>query len=79
MALSIAFYREIDILIVFFLLCYAYLTSMIFAKYSSFPKEMNMSQGILIAISFMLPPVLLIFIPLFYSRSIKKLNALLND
>ncbi|WP_375587550.1 ABC transporter permease [Flagellimonas aurea] len=58
MALSISFYREIDILIVFFLLCYAYLTSMIFAKYSSFPKEMNMSQGILIAISFMLPPVL---------------------
>jgi hypothetical protein len=78
-ALSISFFKEIDILIVFLLLCYAYLTTIIFAKYSSFPNEMNMSQGILIAISFMFPPILLIFIPLFYSQSIKKLNTVLND
>lgn len=78
-ALSISFFIEIDILIVFLLLCYAYLTTIIFAKYSSFPDEMNMSQGILIAISFMFPPILLIFIPLFYSQSIKKLNTILND
>ena len=78
-ALSISFFKEIDILIVFILLCYAYLTTIIFAKYSSFPNEMNMSQGILIAISFMFPPILLIFIPLFYSQSVKKLNTVLND
>ena len=78
-ALSISFFEEIDILIVFILLCYAYLTTIIFAKYSSFPNEMNMSQGILIAISFMFPPILLIFIPLFYSQSVKKLNTVLND
>ncbi|MEZ4874895.1 MAG: ABC transporter permease [Flavobacteriaceae bacterium] len=78
-ALSISFFREIVILIVFLLLCYAYLTTIIFAKYSSFPNEMNMSQGVLIAISFMFPPILLIFIPLFYSQSIKKLNTILND
>jgi hypothetical protein len=77
--LSISFFKEIDILIVFLLLCYAYLTTIIFAKYSSFPNEMNMSQGILIAISLMFPPILLIFIPLFYSQSIKKLNTILND
>ena len=78
-ALSISFFEEIDILIVFILLCYAYLTTIIFAKYSSFPNEINMSQGILIAISFMFPPILLIFIPLFYSQSVKKLNTVLND
>jgi len=78
-ALSIAFFKEIDILILFFLLCYAYLITIIFAKYSYFPNEMNMSQGILIATSFMFPPILLIFIPLFYSQSIKKLNTILND
>ena len=78
-ALSISFFKEIDILIVFILLFYAYLTTIIFAKYSSFPNEMNMSQGILIAISFMFPPILLIFIPLFYSQSVKKLNTVLND
>ena len=78
-ALSISFFKEIDILIVFILLFYAYLTTIIFAKYSSFPNEMNISQGILIAISFMFPPILLIFIPLFYSQSVKKLNTVLND
>ncbi len=77
--LGILFFNQIDILIVFILLCYAYLTTIIFAKYSSFPNEMNMSQGILITISFMFPPILLIFIPLFYSQSIKKINTVLND
>ncbi|MGS0526982.1 ABC transporter permease [Zobellia nedashkovskayae] len=77
--LGILFFNQIDILIVFILLCYAYLTTIIFAKYSSFPNEMNMSQGILIATSFMFPPILLIFLPLFYFQSIKKLNVVLND
>jgi len=76
--LSISFFREIDILIIFILLCYAYLTAIVLAKYSSFPNEMNMSQGILIAISFMFPPILLVFIPLFYSQSVKKLNTVLQ-
>jgi len=78
-ALSISFFREIDILIVFLLLCYSYLTTIIFAKYSSFPNEMNMSQIILIGLSFIFPPILLMFIPLFYSQSIKKLNTILHD
>ncbi len=78
-ALSISFFNQIDILIVFLLLSYVYLTTIIFAKYSTFPNEMNMSQGILIAISFMFPPMLFIFIPLFYLQSIKKLNTILND
>ena len=77
--LGFSFFNQIAILIVFILLCYAYLTAIVFAKYSSFPIEMNMSQGILFAISFMFPPILLLFIPLFYSQSIKKLNAVLND
>lgn len=78
-ALSISYYKEIHIVITFFLLCYAYLSSIIFAKYSSFPNEMNMSQGVLIAVSFVFPPMLIINIPLFYSQSIKKLNTILND
>ena len=77
--LGISFFNQIDILIVFIFLCYAYLTTIIFAKYSSFANEMNMSKVILIGLSFMFPPILLIFIPLFYSQSIKKLNTILND
>ncbi len=78
-ALSVSFFKEIDILIVFLLLCNLYLIAIIFAKYSSFPNEMNMSQGILIVSSMLFPPIILIFIPLFYSQSIKKLNTILND
>jgi len=79
LTLGSVFFNQIDILIVFILLCYVYLSTMIFAKYSSFPNEMNMSQGILIGLSLMFPPILLILIPLFYSQSIKKLNIILND
>ena len=78
-ALGISFFDQLDVLIIFILLCYAYLATMIFAKYSAFPNTMNMSQGILIAISFMFPPVLVVIAPLFYSQSIKKLNTVLND
>jgi hypothetical protein len=77
--LAVYFFDEINILIIFFLLCNSYLTAIILAKYSSFPNEMNMLQGILITISLMFPPMLFIIIPLFYSQSIKKLNTVLND
>ncbi len=77
--LGFSFINQIDILIVFILLCYAYLTTIIFAKYSSFPNEMSISQGILIGLSLVFPPILILFIPLFYSQSIKKLNTILND
>ena len=78
-ALGISFFNFLDLLILFILLCYAYLTTIVFAKYSSFPHEMSISQGVLIAASFMFPPLLLVFIPIFYSQSIKKLNTVLND
>jgi hypothetical protein len=77
-ALSIFFFNEVDILLLFFLLCYLYLVTIIVAKYSSFPNEMNITQGILIAVSFMFPPLLLLVIPHFYSRSIKRLNTILE-
>jgi hypothetical protein len=77
--LSFSFFNQIDILIVFILLCFAYLTTIIFAKYSSFPNKMNLPQLILIVISLIFPPILLIFTPFFYYQSIKKLKAILND
>ncbi|MFL0353800.1 ABC transporter permease [Xanthomarina sp. GH4-25] len=78
-ALSIFFFSEIDILIVFFLLCLVYLITIVFSKYSAFPNEMSISQVILIAGSLIFPPILLVVIPLFYSQSLKRLNSILND
>ena len=78
LALSIFFFNELDILVVFFLVCTAYLITIIFAKYSAFPNKMDLSQEIFIGISFMMPPILIVIIPLFYSQSIKKLNTILE-
>jgi hypothetical protein len=78
LALSISFFDKINILIVFFLLCYIYLLTIVFAKYSAFPNQMNLPQGILIGAGFMFPPILLIVTPLFYSQAIKKLNTILE-
>ena len=79
LTLGIFFYNEIEILLVFLLLSYAYLSTIILAKYSAFPNEMSLPQGILIALSFMIPPILLGLIPYFYSQSVKRLTTLLND
>ncbi len=78
-ALGIFFYNEIGILLVFFIISYAYIIAIILAKYSAFPDEMSLPQGILIALSFMFPPILIGLIPYFYSLSVKRLTTLLND
>ena len=76
--LSIFFFSEINILLIFQLIGYVYLVTIILAKYSAYPNEMNLPQGILIALSFILPPMIFVIIPLFYSQSIKKLNTILE-
>lgn len=60
-----------------YLLCLAYLTILLFAKYSSYPKDMNVQQAIYIAISLMLPPVIVLLIPYFFNQSVKRLQSLL--
>lgn len=77
-SLSISFYNEIAVLMILFILCYAYLLTIILAKYSAFPNNMHLPQGILILMSFAFPPILFVVIPLFYSQSIKKLNTILK-
>lgn len=77
--LSVFFFDDILLLIGFFLLCHIYLATFILAKYSAYPHEMNLPQGILIAVSLMFPPILIGIIPFFYSQSVKNLNPILND
>lgn len=77
-SLSISFYNEIAVLMILFILCYAYLLTIILGKYSAFPNNMRLPQGILILMSFAFPPILFVVIPLFYSQSIKKLNTILK-
>ncbi|MCB0631007.1 MAG: hypothetical protein R2824_08855 [Saprospiraceae bacterium] len=55
-----------------------FLWSMILAKYSAYPREINLPQAFLFGLSLWFPPMLLIVIPMFYIRSKKQLKALLE-
>ena len=55
-----------------------FLISMIFAKYSAYPNEMNLPQGILYALSLWFPPMLIIVILIFYKQSKKNLEPILE-
>ena len=56
---------------------YIYLSSMVFAKYSAFPKEINVPQGIMYVISLWFPPLLLLVIPIFYKKAKRNLEQIL--
>lgn len=73
------FPNETTTLIVFLLLGYVYIITIILAKYSAYPNEMNLPEGMLIGISLMFPPILIGIIPLFYSKSIKQLKPILEN
>lgn len=78
-SLIIFFPNNTLILMGFLLLSYFYIIAIILAKYSAYPNEMSLPEGILIAFSIMFPPILLGVIPLFYSKSVNKLNLILED
>ncbi len=78
-ALSVFFNTYILIIFSFQLGGLFYLAQAIVAKYSIFPEEVNIPIRILIVMSMFFPPFILITLPYFYSKSIEKLNAVLND
>jgi len=78
-SLIVFFSKETTTLIVFLLLGYVYITTIILAKYSAYPKEMNIPEGILLGMSLMFPPILLAIIPYFYTKSIKHLKPILEN
>lgn len=76
--LIIYFNTELETLLTFQLLGYCYIVTIVLAKYSAYPNEMNIPQGLLIAISLIFPPFLVGIIPYFYHQSNKRLNAILQ-
>ncbi len=73
-----SFYFEyIDILLIFTFLGFLYLATWILAKYSAYPEEIGIIQGILFAFGFF-PPMLIILIPIFANQSINKLKEILK-
>lgn len=50
----------------------------ILAKYSVFPSAINVPQLILIGLCVTFPPIMLVVVPFFYVKSVKKLNEILK-
>jgi hypothetical protein len=71
--------NEFHIVLLFFLIGLLFVWTIILAKYSAYPNEMSLPEGMLLAFSVYFPPMLLVMIPFFYQKSIQKLKMLLDD
>lgn len=78
-SLLIFYPTEFELILLFFLIGLLFLWTLIFAKYSVYPEEMNLPEGIAITFCIIFPPLLLVIIPFFYKKSIGKLKKILND
>jgi len=77
--LLIFYPSEFELILTFFLIELLFLWTVILAKYSAYPREMNLPESMVIAFGSYFPPLLLIIIPFFYAKSISKLKNILND
>ncbi len=77
MALMIFYPGEILVTGGFLLAGYLYLATIILAKYSSFPHQINLPQFLILTVTVWFPPLLIAVIPFFYRQSVKRLNEIL--
>lgn len=78
-ALGISFVHYLTLLAIVLIIAYAFFVAVILAKYSVYPGEINLPQGVAIVLCLLFPPFLLVIIPYFFVQSKKKLSLLLHD
>lgn len=78
LTLSIYSPRNILPLLLIMALGCAYIATLIAAKYSSFPNEIGIPEVFVILLSIILPPLLLAILPMFYAKSVRKLNQIMK-
>ena len=78
LVLSIFYFDKILILLVCLLLGFAFISSVILAKYSAYPSEFRMLEGILLLWCLYLPPIMVIVTPYLLRKSVNKLNGILK-
>jgi hypothetical protein len=76
--LGVFYSDKMVILVAFFAVGCIFLTTTILAKYAAFPNEMNLPEGMILALSISFPPLLLVFAPFFYVKAITKLERYLR-
>lgn len=79
LGLLIFYPAEYDLILLFLFIGILFLWTMVLAKYAAFPSEINLPEGIIIAFALSFPPLILLIIPYFYTKSIKNLRLILND
>lgn len=72
------FQENILITIALNLIGYIFVYSIIVAKYSAFPKQMNIPQALLYVLAIGFAPLMLVIIPIFYIKSKGKLTPILE-
>jgi hypothetical protein len=76
--LSIFYFENIGIILLFMLLGYLYITMIIMVKYAAWPKEMNIVHKLILLGVFIFPPMLVALIPFFIHQSVNKLREYLK-
>ena len=77
-ALCFFFPIDMKIAILLYFLTFFYIVLFILMKYAVFPRVINLPTGIIFFGSILFPPILLLLIPMYYSKSIQKLNPILT-
>jgi hypothetical protein len=71
-------FENIAALLLITIVGFLFLATLILAKYSAYPYEMNLAQAIMLTICIGFPPMLIVVIPFFATQSINKLKRFLR-
>ncbi|MDB9990224.1 ABC transporter permease [Flavobacteriales bacterium] len=77
--LLIFYPTKFDLILLFLFIGILFLWTILLAKYSTFPEEIHLSIGLIIAFTLLFPPLILVVIPYFYTKSINNLKLIFND
>jgi len=78
LSLCVFYFEHTGILFVVLIFGFAFLSTVILAKYSKYPAEIGLEAGILIAFCLFCPPLMAILIPYFFRKSVNKLGVILK-
>ena len=76
--LSVFYFRRAGVLLVVFIFGFAFLSTVILAKYSTYPAEIGLETGLILCFCLIFPVLMLIAIPYFFQKSRKKLSVILK-
>lgn len=76
--LSFYFQQSIGLLFTFLLIGWGWVICTIVIKYSSYPNEINIPNGLLLALCLTLPPMLVILTPILFYKAEKRLENILK-